>query len=72
MMCESSTAAINVPTAEGTPMTLAFNNLRVEIDGEKILDNVSGSVKPGKVLAIMGPSGKHRYFDISQGVQIYI
>ena len=55
-----SAAAINMPTtSEGTPMTLTFNNLRVEIEGKKILDNISGSVKPGEVLAIMGPSGKY-------------
>ena len=42
---------------EASPITLAFNNLKVEIDGKTILDNISGSVKPGEVLAVMGPSG---------------
>ena len=43
---------------DSNPMTLTFNNLQAFIDDRKILDNVSGSVKPGEVLAVMGPSGK--------------
>lgn len=41
-----------------SPITLTFNNLRVFVDNRKILDHVSGFVKPGEVLAVMGPSGK--------------
>ena len=40
------------------PITLTFNNLQVFLENRKILDNVSGSVKPGEVLAVMGPSGE--------------
>ena len=53
----SLTEVVNIPS-EGNAITLAFNDLRVEIGGKKILDDVSGSVKPGEVLAVMGPSGK--------------
>ena len=50
--------SVNMPS-ECNPITLTFNNLRVFVDNRKILDNVSGFVKPGEVLAVMGPSGKH-------------
>ena len=49
-----------------SPITLTFNNLQVFIDDRKILDNVSGFVKPGEVLAVMGPSGKRLSADIKQ------
>ncbi|XP_046851488.1 ABC transporter G family member 9-like isoform X2 [Xenia sp. Carnegie-2017] len=44
-------------SSDSSPMTLTFNNLQVFIENRKILDNVSGCVKPGEVLAVMGPSG---------------
>ena len=50
--------SVNMPS-ECSPITLTFNNLRVFVDNRKILDNVNGFVKPGEVLAVMGPSGKH-------------
>jgi ABC-type multidrug transport system fused ATPase/permease subunit len=53
-----SNTVVNM-ASDSNPITLTFNNLRVFIDDRKILDNVSGSVKPGEVLAVMGPSGKH-------------
>ena len=37
---------------------LEFKNLNVKIEEKTILDDVSGCVKPGEVLAVMGPSGK--------------
>ncbi|XP_028393582.1 ABC transporter G family member 21-like [Dendronephthya gigantea] len=49
-------AAVNM-ASDQSPITLTFNNLQVFIDNRKILDNISGSVKPGEVLAVMGPSG---------------
>lgn len=49
-------------SSDSSPMTLTFNNLQVFIENRKILDNVSGCVKPGEVLAVMGPSGKARTF----------
>lgn len=48
---------ISLPSDACNPITLSFNNLKAEIEGRKILDNISGSVKPGEVLAVMGPSG---------------
>ncbi|CAB3976536.1 ABC transporter G family member 14 isoform X3 [Paramuricea clavata] len=51
-----SNTVVNM-ASDSNPITLTFNNLRVFIDDRKILDNVSGSVKPGEVLAVMGPSG---------------
>lgn len=39
------------------PIHLKFENLTVKIKGKYILQNVSGEVKPGEVLALMGPSG---------------
>jgi len=40
-----------------TPMHLEFKNVTVVSDDVTLLDNVCGDVKPGEVLAIMGPSG---------------
>lgn len=37
---------------------LVFRDIHVEIDGTKILQNVSGTAKQGELLAIMGPSGQ--------------
>lgn len=54
-----SGTAINM-ASDSSPITLSFNDLRVFVDNRKILDSVSGSVKPGEVLAVMGPSGKLR------------
>ena len=56
---KSKDVVIDMPTAsERMSMALAFENLTVEIEGKTILDNVSGYVKPGEVLAVMGPSGR--------------
>ena len=52
-----------LPEQEGVlPLTFAFHHLRYSIQAKKeskvLLDDVSGIIKPGTVLAIMGPSGK--------------
>lgn len=39
-------------------MDFVFNNLCVSVDGIQILHNVSGSLSPGELLAVMGPSGR--------------
>lgn len=42
---------------ESVPIFLSFNDLSVKINDRQILQNVSGKVHPGEMLAIMGPSG---------------
>ncbi|XP_044169306.1 ABC transporter G family member 14-like [Acropora millepora] len=42
---------------ESVPVFLSFNDLSVKINDRQILQNVSGKVHPGEMLAIMGPSG---------------
>ena len=48
------------------PASLHFSNISYSLDGRTILDNVSGSAKPGQLLAIMGASGagKSTFLDI--------
>lgn len=43
---------------ESVPIFLSFNDLSVKINDRQILQNVSGKVHPGEMLAIMGPSGR--------------
>ncbi|MCJ1307995.1 hypothetical protein MMC25_001645 [Agyrium rufum] len=38
-------------------LRLDFDNLGYSVDGKSILQNISGTVKPGSLLAVMGPSG---------------
>ncbi|KAI8492192.1 hypothetical protein Bbelb_300890 [Branchiostoma belcheri] len=38
-------------------VNLHFRGIYVQIDGKDILHDVSGTVKPGELLAVMGPSG---------------
>lgn len=37
--------------------SLSFENISYEIDGKKILDDISIKVEPGEVLCLLGPSG---------------
>ncbi|GLB40723.1 putative ABC-2 type transporter [Lyophyllum shimeji] len=48
------------------PASLHFSNLTYTLGSRVILDNISGSVKPGQVMAIMGASGagKSTFLDI--------
>lgn len=48
------------------PATLHFSNISYALGSRIILDNISGSVKPGQVMAIMGASGagKSTFLDI--------
>ena len=43
--------------ADHKPAALYFENVHYEINGKKILSNITGSVHPGELLAIMGASG---------------
>lgn len=42
---------------EHKPAGLHFCNVSYQLNGKKILEDVRGSVSPGQVMAIMGPSG---------------
>ena len=53
---EEHASALRSGEGKGTLQT-TFENIVFEVKGKKILDNVSGYVEPGEVLAIMGPSG---------------
>lgn len=48
------------------PASIHFSNLSYNLGGRTILDNISGSAKPGQLLAIMGASGagKSTFLDI--------
>ncbi|KAK0205010.1 hypothetical protein DFS33DRAFT_1373581 [Desarmillaria ectypa] len=43
--------------AEHVPASLHFSSLQYSIGSRIILDNITGSVRPGQVMAIMGASG---------------
>ncbi|THG96392.1 hypothetical protein EW026_g5435 [Hermanssonia centrifuga] len=64
---------IRLPEAESArlmtdhvPATLHFSGISYSLGNRKILDNISGSVKPGQLMAIMGASGagKSTFLDI--------
>ena len=38
-------------------MHMKFRDLSVRADGKFILQNIAGEIKPGEIIAIMGPSG---------------
>ena len=38
-------------------MHMTFRDLSVRADGKFILQNITGEIKPGEIIAIMGPSG---------------
>lgn len=48
------------------PAALQFENISYTVNGKEILKDIIGSVKPGEVMAIMGPSGagKTSFLDI--------
>lgn len=46
-----------IEMAHKVPMFLSFSNVCTSVEDRKILQNVSGKVKPGEIMAIMGPSG---------------
>lgn len=49
------------------PATLHFSNLSYTLGSRVLLDNISGTIKPGQVCAIMGASGagKSTFLDLS-------
>lgn len=52
--------------ADHVPAALHFSNIGYTVNGSQILRNISGSVKPGQILAVMGASGagKSTFLDI--------
>ncbi|PPQ92595.1 hypothetical protein CVT25_007287 [Psilocybe cyanescens] len=48
------------------PASLYFSGITYDLSGRTILDNISGCVKPGQIMAIMGASGagKSTFLDI--------
>lgn len=54
------------PLPAHRPTELTFTNLTVKLDKRQVLKNISGVVKPGQVLAVMGPSGESgiKYIDL--------
>ncbi|XP_057306202.1 uncharacterized protein LOC130644562 [Hydractinia symbiolongicarpus] len=47
----------NKEDVQTIPIHLKFKKLNASVEGKKILQDISGEIKPGEVLAIMGPSG---------------
>ncbi|EJU04900.1 hypothetical protein DACRYDRAFT_114221 [Dacryopinax primogenitus] len=43
--------------SEHVPASVHFSNLSYTVNGKQILENITGSVRPGTVMAIMGASG---------------
>jgi ABC-type multidrug transport system ATPase subunit/ABC-type multidrug transport system permease subunit len=70
---KSDIGAIRLPDAEVSqlmadhvPATLHFSNISYTLNGRPILEGITGCVRPGQVLAIMGTSGagKSTFLDI--------
>ena len=38
-------------------MTVSFNEIAYKVGNRQILKSVTGAIRPGELLAIMGPSG---------------
>jgi ABC-type lipoprotein export system ATPase subunit len=54
---DADSAAVDLPSQSTTRLAWKNLDLVLKKGGKKLIDNVSGSVRAGKVLALMGPSG---------------
>ena len=61
-LSKSSPGKISKVLRSKEQVHLQFIDLNVGVNGKEILKNVSGEIKPGEVVAIMGPSGKSKTF----------
>lgn len=47
-----------LPVPKDQPgMTVSFNEIAYSVGNRQILKSVTGAIRPGELLAIMGPSG---------------
>ncbi|ORD92999.1 AB25G [Hepatospora eriocheir] len=57
-MINESTNKRILSQTKSQPIQLTFNNVNIKTDKEEFLvKGVSGTVKPGKLIALLGPSG---------------
>ncbi len=52
--------ALQVP-CDQPGMTVSFNEIAYRVGKRQILNSVTGAIRPGELLAIMGPSGRLLY-----------
>lgn len=50
------------PVARAGSVELSFHHVSVSADRVQLLKNIRGHVKPGEILAVMGPSGMYSNF----------
>ena len=51
---------------------LSFRDVCVDVAEKRILWSISGAAKPGKILALMGPSGRSMYTPLPLPLCMYV